>query len=307
MNTQQKQNAIVADITPSSTLTRSVLRDYFQLMKMRLTLLVVFSSVVTYLTALDAIHVFSWTEVIALSLGGFLVTAAANGINQIIEKDFDILMVRTANRPVATNRISSLHAALFSGFIGIAGVVIIAFYLNQISSLLALISLLIYAFIYTPLKRITPLSVLVGAIPGAIPAMLGWVACTGKIDMLAIVFFGIQFFWQFPHFWSVAWILDDDYKRAGFKMLPSEAGRDKITALQTFAFTSILIPLGLLPLYLGFSGVVSGSIATIGAIWMCYNAYRLFKTCALAEAKKLMMSAFMYLPIVQLAYFFDKF
>ena len=281
------------------------LKDYLLLVKLRLSLLVVFSSVVTYLTAAMG-HSINWFELSMLALGGFFVTGSANGINQIIEKDFDKLMHRTANRPLATNRISKLEAAIFCTLLGLIGVALIGFYLNKTSSLLALASLLSYAFIYTPLKRISPISVLVGAFPGAVPAMLGWVAFTGTIGIEALVFFGIQFFWQFPHFWSVAWLLDDDYKRAGFKMLPSTPGRDKGTALQTLAFTLVLIPFGILPAYLGFAGIISTIIALSGGIWMSYNAYLLFKSCDIASAKRLMFSAFIYLPLVQLAFWLDK-
>ncbi len=281
------------------------LKDYLLLVKLRLSLLVVFSSVVTYLTAAMG-HSINWFELSMLALGGFFVTGSANGINQIIEKDFDKLMHRTANRPLATNRISITEAAIFCTAIGIIGVSLIGLYLNKTSSILALASLLSYAFIYTPLKRVSPISVLVGAFPGAVPAMLGWVAFTGTIGIEALVFFGIQFFWQFPHFWSVAWLLDDDYKRAGFKMLPSTPGRDKGTALQTLAFTLVLIPFGMLPAYLGFAGLISTVIAVIGAIWMSYNAYLLFKSCDIASAKRLMFSAFIYLPLVQLAFWLDK-
>ncbi len=280
-------------------------KDYLLLVKLRLSLLVVFSSVVTYLTAAMG-HSINWFELSILALGGFFVTGSANGINQIIEKDFDKLMHRTANRPLATNRISIVEAAVFCALLGIIGVALIGFYLNKTSSLLALASLLSYAFIYTPLKRVSPISVLVGAFPGAVPAMLGWVAFTGTIGIEALVFFGIQFFWQFPHFWSVAWLLDDDYKRAGFKMLPSTPGRDKGTALQTLAFTLVLIPFGMLPAYLGFAGIISTIIALSGGIWMSYNAYLLFKSCDIASAKRLMFSAFIYLPLVQLAFWLDK-
>jgi len=281
------------------------LKDYLLLVKLRLSLLVVFSSVVTYLTAAMG-HSINWFELSMLALGGFFVTGSANGINQIIEKDFDKLMHRTANRPLATNRISISEAAIFCTLLGLIGVTLIGYYLNKTSSLLALASLLSYAFIYTPLKRVSPISVLVGAFPGAVPAMLGWVAFTGTIGIEALVFFGVQFFWQFPHFWSVAWLLDDDYKRAGFKMLPSTPGRDKGTALQTLAFTLVLIPFGMLPAYLGFAGIISTVIAVSGGIWMSYNAYLLFKSCDIASAKRLMFSAFIYLPLVQLAFWLDK-
>lgn len=295
---------IEINLVKSETISAK-LKDYLLLVKLRLSLLVVFSSVVTYLTAAMG-HSINWFELSMLALGGFFVTGSANGINQIIEKDFDKLMHRTANRPLATNRISISEAAIFCTLLGLIGVTLIGYYLNKTSSLLALASLLSYAFIYTPLKRVSPISVLVGAFPGAVPAMLGWVAFTGTIGIEALVFFGIQFFWQFPHFWSVAWLLDDDYKRAGFKMLPSTPGRDKGTALQTLAFTLVLIPFGMLPAYLGFAGIISTVIAVSGGIWMSYNAYLLFKSCDIASAKRLMFSAFIYLPLVQLAFWLDK-
>jgi protoheme IX farnesyltransferase len=285
-------------------LIRSKARDYNQLVKVRLTSLVVFSSVITYLTASQG--AINWFELTMLAIGGFLVTGSANGINQVIEKDFDKLMQRTANRPVATNRMSVLEASIFSGLIGIIGVSMIALFLNQISGILAFAALISYAFLYTPLKRISPISVFVGAFPGAIPTMLGWVAFTGKIDSSALVLFGVQFFWQFPHFWSIAWILDDDYKRAGFKMLPSNPGRDKSTALQTLAFSLVLIPIGMLPAQMGISGLISGIVGIFGGLMLSYYAFRLFKSCEIKDAKKLMFASFIYLPMVQLAYLIDK-
>ncbi len=283
---------------------RAKARDYNQLVKFRLTFLVVFSSVVTYLTA--SAGAINWFEVAMLSLGGFLVTGASNGINQVIEKDFDKLMVRTANRPVATNRMSVTEASVVSLLMGLLGVMIIRTYLNPLSGWLALGALLSYAFVYTPLKRISPISVFVGAFPGAIPTLLGWVAYTGAIDMPALILFGVQFFWQFPHFWSIAWILDDDYKRAGFKMLPSTPGRDKGTALQTLTFSLVLIPIGMLPYQYGVAGVSSAIIGALGGLMLSYYSYKLFRSCEIADAKKLMFASFVYLPMVQLAYLFDK-
>ena len=283
---------------------RAKVQDYNQLIKFRLTSLVVFSSVITYLTA--STGAINWFEVAILTLGGFLVTGASNGINQVIEKDFDKLMVRTANRPVATKRMSALEASVFSIILGISGVVLISFYLNPLSGWLALVALISYAFVYTPLKRISPISVFVGAFPGAIPTLLGWVAFTGKIDANALIVFGVQFFWQFPHFWSIAWILDDDYKRAGFKMLPSTPGRDKGTAFQALVFSLALIPIGMLPYQYGISGFISAIVGIIGGLMLTYYSFRLFKTCEIADAKKLMFASFVYLPMVQLAYLFDK-
>ncbi len=278
--------------------------DYAQLIKIRLSSLVVFSSVITYLTASKG-NV-NWFEVFILGFAGLLVTGAANGINQIIEKDYDKLMTRTANRPVSTGRMSVTEAGIVSFLMGIVGVVLIGVYLNQLSGLLALVSLLSYAFVYTPLKRVTPISVFVGAFPGAFPTMLGWVAYTNQIDTAAIVLFTIQFVWQFPHFWSIAWLLEDDYKKAGFKMLPFNPGRTKKTAFQCLLFSLLLIPIGILPTVFGISGVVAAVVAVFGALYFSFYAYKLYKSCELADAKKLMLAAIIYLPIVQLFYLIDK-
>lgn len=278
-------------------------QDYQQLVKTRLTLLVVFSAAVTYMTAAKgAINGF---DLAILSIAGFLVVAASNGINQIIEKNYDILMVRTANRPVATNRMSVTEAGIVSTVMGIVGVALMAIYLTPLTSLLALASLISYAFIYTPLKRVSPVSVFVGAFPGALPVLIGWTAFSGHITSEALILFGVQFIWQFPHFWSIAWILDEDYKRAGFKMLPSY-GKHKNTALQNLAFALLLIPIGFLPTQEGFMGITSGIIAMFAGLVMTYFSYRLYKTCDNKDAKRLMFASFLYLPLVQLAYLFDK-
>jgi heme o synthase len=283
---------------------RGKFSDYSQLIKIRLSSLVVFSSVITYLTASKG-HV-NWFEVFILGFAGLLVTGAANGINQIIEKDYDKLMTRTANRPVSTGRMSVTEAGISSFLMGIIGVLLIGVYLNQLSGLIALISLLSYAFVYTPLKRITPISVFVGAFPGAFPTMLGWVAYTNTIDTAAIVLFTIQFVWQFPHFWSIAWLLEDDYKKAGFKMLPFNPGRTKKTAFQCLLFSLLLIPIGVLPTVFGISGIVASVVAVFGALYFSFYAFKLYKSCELADAKKLMLAAIIYLPIVQLFYLIDK-
>ncbi|MBX7205167.1 MAG: heme o synthase [Bacteroidia bacterium] len=291
------------DITPAANWSQK-LKDYSELVKLRLNLLVVFSSAISY--AMAAAGNINWLQLGMLSLGGFLVVGASNGINQIIEKDFDKLMIRTANRPIATQRMSVMEAAIASALMGIAGVLILGLFLNQMSAILAFAALLSYAFLYTPLKRISPISVFVGAFPGAIPPMLGWVAVTGTIGVEAVILFLIQFFWQFPHFWSIAWVLDDDYKRAGFKMLPSKEGRDKKSALQNLSFTLVLIPLSFIPLMYNMTGTISAYILLASGLVLLYQSYRLFKTCSIADAKKLMFASFLYLPVVQLSLFFDK-
>ncbi|MES2727507.1 MAG: heme o synthase [Bacteroidota bacterium] len=278
--------------------------DYAQLIKFRLSSLVVFSSVITYLTASQG--KVNWFEVFILGFAGLLVTGAANGINQIIEKDYDKLMTRTANRPVSTGRMSVMEAGISSTIMGLIGVLLIGIFLNKLSGALALVSLLSYAFVYTPLKRITPVSVFVGAFPGAFPTMLGWVAYTNRIDLAAIILFTVQFVWQFPHFWSIAWLLEDDYKKAGFKMLPFNPGRTKKTAFQCLLFSLLLVPIGILPTVFGISGIVAAVVAVFGALYFSYYAYKLYKSCELADAKKLMLAAIVYLPIVQLFYLIDK-
>ncbi|MEI6507286.1 MAG: heme o synthase [Bacteroidota bacterium] len=280
------------------------LSDYQQLVKTRLTLLVVFSAVITYFTASHGTTT-NWFEVTMLAIGGFLVVASSNGINQIIEKKYDSMMKRTENRPVATNRMSVTEAGIASTLFGIAGVLIIGIYLNQLSGFLALASLISYAFIYTPLKRVSPISVFVGAFPGAIPTLLGWVAFSGHITKEALILFGVQFLWQFPHFWSIAWMLDDDYKRAGFKMLPMY-GKDKKSALQILAFTILLVPIGFLPSMENFTGIISGGIAVGAGLVLSYFAFKLFQTCENKDAKKLMFASFLYLPLVQIAFLIDK-
>jgi protoheme IX farnesyltransferase len=296
------------NISQHQTIAVSSLRqkvtDYNQLVKTRLTFLVVLSAAITYATAAYNQGII-WFDMFILILGGTLVTGASNGINQIIEKNYDKLMVRTANRPVATNRMSVSEAAIASSLMGIAGVLLMGYYLNPLAGGIAAISLVLYAFIYTPMKRISPISVFIGAFPGALPVLIGYTAFSGALTYEALILFGVQFFWQFPHFWSIAWILDDDYKRAGFKMLPTYA-KDKKSALITLAFTICLLPIGLMPTFEGFTGIVSGIVAILGALMLSYFAFRLYITCDNKDAKRLMFASFLYLPLVQFAYLFDK-
>jgi heme o synthase len=283
---------------------KAKLTDYHQLMKTRLTLSVVFSAVLGFLLAPNSMaHL---PELWAVVIGGFLVVASANGINQIIEKDFDKLMIRTHNRPVATGRMGVQEAMVFCLLAGISGVYILTHFLNPISGWLGFIAIASYGFIYTPLKRVTPFAVVVGAVPGAIPPMIGWIAVTGEFGVGAIFLFALQFFWQFPHFWSIAWILDEDYRRAGYTLLPSRAGKDKKSAVYTLWYTFVLLPLALLPYYFGISGITSAIFAFLFGIVLLYQAFRLFKTCEVKEAKLLMFLTIAYNPLVLLAYLFDK-
>ncbi len=274
-----------------------------QLLKLRLTSLVVFSAVVSYLMAAQTPD---WTIALLLTLGGLMVTGSSNAFNQIIEKDLDKLMARTENRPMPNDRLTHFEALFFSGLIGFAGIFILWYFVNPLSGILGLTALVSYVAIYTPLKRVTPFAVFVGAFPGAIPPMLGWVAASGDMSIQALIVFAIQFIWQFPHFWALAWMLDDDYKKAGFQMLPASDGRSKTSALQIMVYTASIIPFGLLPFFFHMAGPVSAVITTACGIYFMAKAIRLHKTLEISDARKLLYASFIYLPVVQLALLFDK-
>ncbi|MFN4122110.1 MAG: heme o synthase [Flavobacteriales bacterium] len=278
-------------------------KDFGQLMKFRLSSLVVFSAITAFIMASEQID---WFKVLMLTLGGFLVTGASNAFNQIIEKDLDKLMERTQTRPMPQDRLSQSESLIFSLFIGATGVFLLWYYMNPLSGMLGIAAMFSYAVIYTPMKRVTPFAVFIGAFPGAIPPMLGWVAATNHLGLEAMILFSIQFIWQFPHFWALAWILDDDYKKAGFRMLPAADGRSKTSALQIAVYTAGLIPIGLLPFVFRMAGPVSAVITSICGIYFMYKALRLLKTCELNDARKLLFASFIYLPVVQLALMFDK-
>lgn len=279
------------------------LRDYAQLLKLRLASLVVFSAVVTYFMAAETS---SWISAFWLTLGGFLVTGSSNAFNQIIEKELDRKMERTSGRPLPQQRLSESEALIFSSLIGLAGIWILWEFMNPLSGLLGVGALVSYVVIYTPLKRVTPFAVFVGAFPGAIPPMLGWVAATGEMSVQALVVFLIQFMWQFPHFWALAWILDEDYKKAGFRMLPSAGGRDKSSALQTMVYTAGLIPIGLLPFFFRMAGPVSAAVTVVCGIYFMVKAIQLYRSLEISDARKLLYASFVYLPVVQLALLLDK-
>jgi protoheme IX farnesyltransferase len=241
-----------------------------------------------------------------LILGGLMVTGSSNTINQIAERELDKLMTRTLSRPLPTGRLSVPEAAIYSVALGIGGLLVMAIFVNVMTALLCLISLMLYGFVYTPMKRLSPIAVLIGAIPGAMPPLIGWVAMTGQITVEGLILFGIQFMWQFPHFWAIAWVLDDDYKRAGFKLLPSGGGRDVRTALQIMIYTLMLIPLGLLPYQFGMTGITSAIIATVSGTLFLMSTFHLMRECSRKAALGIMFGSFLYLPIVQIAFVFDK-
>lgn len=279
-------------------------RAYVELLKVRLSMLVAFSCAFGYGLALQG--AVDWITLVMLFVGGFLMSGASVCVNQIIEKDLDKLMKRTMSRPLPTNRLTPNEAMLFSMLCLLTSVVILWIYTNPLTVILSVISMILYSFVYTPLKRVGSVAVFVGAIPGALPPLLGWIAATGTINHEALIIFGIQFIWQFPHFWAIAWVADEDYKKAGFKLLPSGGGRDLNTAIQIAIYTMFLIPLGLLPAKFGMTGIDSAIVATVCGVAFFAQTFSLMKTGSQVSARRLMFGSFIYLPIVQIAYLMDK-
>ena len=215
-------------------------------------------------------------------------------------------MDRTKKRPLPTNKITKNNSLIISLIFMFFGLFLMLFFFNMIACLLSLVSLILYTFVYTPLKRVGPIAVFVGAIPGALPPLIGWVAFSGEITIEAIIIFSIQFIWQFPHFWAIAWIYHDDYKKVGFKLLPSKGEKNFNTALNIMTYTLFLIPLGLLPTIFGITGIVSGAIAVLCAILFLAQTFKLFKDYSRSSALKIMFGSFIYLPIVQISFILDK-
>ena len=291
------------------------LKYYFQLLKFRLSITVVFSAVAGYFLGTG---LFLIEELLYLIFGGLLVTGSANGFNQILERDYDKIMTRTAKRPLPLKNLKLSEAVFFSIIIGFIGLYLLNFikpegsyfgYLSK-SSLFGLISMLLYVFSYTPLKRLSTISIFVGAIPGAIPFLLGWVAATDNFGLIAGTLFAIQFFWQFPHFISIAWVQDDQYKKAGFKML---FGGKKSTypALISVITSLVMMIISIIPFFwkqidlqLSFEAFV---IILIIGIWFTYKSVVLFKKLDDESARKLMLASFLYLPIMQVIYIIDKY
>src|SRR4051812_9628179 len=278
-------------------------KDFSKLVKMRLTLLVVFSASISFLIGSKVNGHIDWINWVKLIVGGFLVTSAANCFNEIIEKDLDKLMKRTRDRPIPSGHMTTGQALILGLGMALAGTYLLG-YLNLPTGMLSVFSILFYAFAYTPLKRISPIAVFVGAIPGALPPLIGYVAGFGKIDEVALIVFGIQFVWQFPHFWAIAWVLDDDYKLAGFRLLPT-GNRDRASAVITFILTLILLPVSLLPTWYGYGGYYVGGVSLVLSLIFLYQAYNLMRTLQIEAARKLMFGSFMYLPVVQLMFLFD--
>src|SRR5688572_16132389 len=278
-------------------------RAYWELLKFRLSFLVAFSCGFGYVLASSEVN---WITLSMLFLGGFLLSGSSVIINQIIEKDLDRLMTRTMNRPLPTYRVTVNEASTVALVCLLAGVAILITYTNVLTTILSVVSMILYGFVYTPLKRVGPIAVFVGAIPGALPPLLGWVAATGSISHEALIIFGIQFIWQFPHFWAIAWVSDDDYKKAGFKLLPSGGEKDLNTAMQIMIYTMFLIPLGLLPATFGITGLNSAIVVTVCGVLFFAQTFSLMRSGDRKSALKIMFGSFLYLPIVQIAYLLDK-
>lgn len=282
------------------------IKDYSEFLKLRLASLVVLSSVICYALATDE---FNLTIMVALILGGTFLTGASNGFNEIIEKDLDALMDRTKGRPLPTSKMTVTEAWIAASVFGTLGIGILWLMINPMCGILGLLALFLYAVVYTPMKQKTPFAVFVGAFPGSIPPMLGCVAATegfGQITLLSLLMFAVQFIWQFPHFWAIAWRVHEDYLKAGFKMLPSAGGRDKGTAFQIVVYTIGLIPVSLLPTFFGYTGTISAIVAVIAGMIFTKQAIDLYRSLSSEDAKKLMFGSFVYLPVVQLAYLLDK-
>lgn len=287
------------------SLLKSRVSAYSDLIKFRLSALVTFSAVFGYILGDRGID-FGWSGFIGLVLGGFFISGASGAANEIMERDLDKLMKRTQNRPLPLQLISLQEAYWFTVIIALLGISLLWIFTNPLTTGLGILSMLLYVFAYTPLKRVGPIAVFVGAIPGAMPPLLGWTAATGEVTHQALIIFGIQFIWQFPHFWAIAWVSDEDYKRAGFKLLPSGGGQDLNTAIQIMIYTLFLLPLGLLPSYFGLVGLNSGIVATVCGVLFLAQTFSLMRDCSRKSALKIMFGSFIYLPVVQIAYLLDK-
>ena len=284
------------------------IEDYKQLIKFTLSFTVVFSSVISYMLAPNVVE-YDFVSILLLLLGGMLVTGSANAINQITEKDTAAVMKRTGNRPVASGRMSVQEATAFAFIAAIVGSLILWLYFSWYAAGLALLSLFIYGFVYTPLKKVNSIAVLVGAIPGALPCLIGWAAAYDAENFSwtgGWILFAIQFLWQFPHFWAIAWVAHQDYSKAGFKLLPSQQGPTKFTAIQTVIYSLLMIPVGMLPYFFNMSGVVSMWILVAANMFMVIQCVRLYINMDVKSARRVMFSSYIYLPIVLLALLADK-
>ncbi len=280
------------------------LKDYMLLVKFNLSFMVVFSAVVSYLLA-PLVTGFDVESILLLFVGGMLVTGSANAINQALEKNTDAIMKRTAGRPVAAGRMTVAEAMSFAIVSGLTGVMLL-WHFNSLTALLSLFSLFFYAFVYTPLKKVSSVAVLAGAIPGAMPCLIGWAAGNDSLSAGGWILFTIQFFWQFPHFWAIAWIAHKDYTAAGFKLLPSGEGQTKYSALQAVIYSLLLLPVGVMPYFNGMSGMISLFVVLVANLFMVGVCVKLYLEMTTGAARRVMFASYIYLPVVLLALLIDK-
>lgn len=295
--------------TANTLSINSIATDFLEITKARLAISVVFSSLAGFVLGVDNLGVESWLILVKLAIGGYGMVGASNAFNQVIEKDLDALMDRTKNRPVPSGRMKPNTALIIAGLLTLIGIAIL-YSINPKTAMFGAISIFLYTSVYTPLKTMTPLSVFVGAFPGAIPFMLGWVAATGSFGIEAGTLFLIQFFWQFPHFWAIGWFLYEDYEKAGFFMLPS-GKKDKSTALQIILYTVWLIIASLLPV-LGFTGSfhiapVTAVVVFLLGLWMLFYGVKLYQSRTAKAARTLMLVSVSYITLLQIIYIIDKF
>lgn len=295
--------------TANTLSINSIATDFLEITKARLAISVVFSSLAGFVLGVDNLGVESWLILVKLAIGGYGMVGASNAFNQVIEKDLDALMDRTKNRPVPSGRMKPNTALIIAGLLTLIGIAIL-YSINPKTAMFGAISIFLYTSVYTPLKTMTPLSVFVGAFPGAIPFMLGWVAATGSFGIEAGTLFLIQFFWQFPHFWAIGWFLYEDYEKAGFFMLPS-GKKDKSTALQIILYTVWLIIASLLPV-LGFTGSfriapVTAVVVFLLGLWMLFYGVKLYQSRTAKAARTLMLVSVSYITLLQIVYIIDKF
>ncbi|MGL4585196.1 MAG: heme o synthase [Flavobacterium sp.] len=296
------------NLSSEKNTSTSVLTEFKEMTKMGLALSVVFSTIAGYFLAIPDLASIEITTVIALAIGGYCMVGASNVFNQIIERDLDAKMKRTMNRPIASGRVKPSSAFILASVLTIAGIAIL-YIVNPKTAMFGAISIFLYTSVYTPLKTVTPLSVFVGAFPGAIPFMLGWVAATNNFGIEAGTLFIIQFFWQFPHFWAIGWFLYDDYERGGFSMLPT-GKKDSKTAIQIILYTIWLIIASVFPVF-GMTGrlyltPVSAVLVLLAGIWMLWAGIKLYKKRTDKAARSLMLVSVTYISLIQIIYILDK-
>ncbi len=301
---EPKKNSL--SVSHPQSISPSLIRNFTEITKLRLSVSVVFSSVAGYLLGADSIDFY---VLFLLCVGGYCMVGASNVFNQIIERDLDALMERTKNRPLPAGHMTVRTAFILASILTVLGIIVL-YTINPITAMFGAISIFMYVSLYTPLKTKTPLSVFVGAFPGAIPFMLGWVAATGEFGIEPGTLFMMQFFWQFPHFWAIGWFLFDDYKKAGFFMLPN-GKRDKGTAIQVILYTIWTVLVSLIPV-LGITGKlyvtpISGTLIGLLGIGLLYYAIKLYRDKTSTAAKQLMLASVSYITLLQIIYVADKF